>query len=258
MKAFQFITMTLLGVKLFLRSDELLDLRLFPDADDGNGAVENTINWPLCKISPGGAVEFLAFNIKGKTDHSIKTLMVGLHDKVPELCPVRHLLAWIYISKIRGGYLFPPDKKLKDGKFPDGFFGKTMSRGRYHALYKQYCESYLDPVRLKTCHFGTHSNRKTGYLFAVWGDAPDSELKEAARHEGIVDMNKYKADSPTLKLILPPESRRFVESWRAMRINSTSVVASQMNHHTGFARTLDILKVWYYYFTSVSLTLEHL
>lgn len=65
-------------------------------------------------------VEGLAVKIKGKSDKKWKTLMIWA-DQHPQLCPIRHLLVYIFVAKIKSGNLFPSYNELRhppdDGDF---------------------------------------------------------------------------------------------------------------------------------------------
>lgn len=104
-----FYVMTLVGCKLFLRNSELTDLKF--SSEDGI----NAINWELTSFSPSGELVGLAFNIKGKTDNQPVPLTLWSDDTVPELCPIRHLLAFIYLADLSDGYIFPSKAALSRG-----------------------------------------------------------------------------------------------------------------------------------------------
>ena len=87
--------MILIGVKCFLRYDDLIDMTLECFHTDLSVVLEN------------GFVESLAFTFIGKSDKKPVTLTLWADDVIPHFCPVRSLLAYIYASKIKGGYLFP-------------------------------------------------------------------------------------------------------------------------------------------------------
>ena len=67
--------------------------------------------------------------------------------------------------------------------------------------------------------FGTHTNRKTGYLFAVWGGGSDSDIMMAARHKTISNAIKYKRDAQYLLHLAMSHDVNFgaiVSKWRSI------------------------------------------
>jgi hypothetical protein len=61
-----------------------------------------------------GEVVSLVIKIMGKTDADIVYLKLSRDLKNSELCPVLHLLAYIYLIGYKGGHLFPTDQELKN------------------------------------------------------------------------------------------------------------------------------------------------
>lgn len=78
--------MTLIGIRLFLREEELADLQVSLFQKD------------LCIISEKGVVEGLAVVVHGKSDVVPVTLMLWSDYENPAFCPVLHLLAFIFLS----------------------------------------------------------------------------------------------------------------------------------------------------------------
>ncbi|KAF0712480.1 hypothetical protein As57867_004805, partial [Aphanomyces stellatus] len=174
---YQLFVMVLLSVKLFLRSDEVVRIRLSDFSKD------------LAIISDGGVVEALAVSVKGKTDVKPVTLMLWSDDVLPQLCPIRHLLILIKASGIKNeGYIFP-GTDIDIGCLDGHFFSET-----YHTRFKSVCEKLID----RDGPFGTHSCRKTAYLFAVWGGGSDGDMMLSARHKQLGQAMKYKRDAAFL------------------------------------------------------------
>jgi hypothetical protein len=98
---FQFYTMLLISCRLFLRESEVANMQ-FSD-----------INPDITTVKQGGRVEGISIRIKGKSDQHPVTLTMWNDDDFPQFCPVRHLLAWIAISKITDGYFFPTKERLQ-------------------------------------------------------------------------------------------------------------------------------------------------
>ena len=95
--------MILFHIQLFLRSAEGCFFQ-FSDFVYGLTSVDSETNH----------VSAIGVRIKGKTDESSKLFMIWRNDKVPELCLVRHLLAWVHFLGTDSGYLFP-DKSGDSG-----------------------------------------------------------------------------------------------------------------------------------------------
>ena len=57
-------------------------------------------------------INALAFKVLGKADPTWVNLKIWADDVYPELCPVRPLLVYMYLIRIKGGYLFPTAAEL--------------------------------------------------------------------------------------------------------------------------------------------------
>jgi hypothetical protein len=98
MFSFQLWTQLLLGATHFLRSElELCNIQ-----------IESFIP-SMTKKSSDGTVLSLAIKIWGKTDKKWHVQIIWRNDAIPELCPLRHILAWVAISGIESGYIFRGD-----------------------------------------------------------------------------------------------------------------------------------------------------
>jgi hypothetical protein len=84
-------TMTLVACILFLREDEVASLAF------------ESINYDLCIVNDNRTVEGVSLKVQGKSDPVPVTLMLWANDNVPELCPVRHLLCFLYLTGITEG-----------------------------------------------------------------------------------------------------------------------------------------------------------
>ncbi|KAI3655213.1 hypothetical protein MP638_001555, partial [Amoeboaphelidium occidentale] len=177
--------MTVIGIRLALREDELCDLKL----NDPRGI--NCINWDLTTISPGGLPSGIGFNIKGKTDATIVRLQLWAADDVPSSCPVRHLLAWLFLTGIRSGYLFPSYKSLINLRQNVYNVPEKISNATYMDRYKHFAGKHIT----REAKIGTHSNRKTYYFEGIFSKAEQTALTAGARHKSLVNAGKYRQDS---------------------------------------------------------------
>ncbi|MGH7974033.1 MAG: hypothetical protein ACREBR_00805, partial [bacterium] len=97
---FQTYVMVLVSTKLFLRANEVINLRI------------EDILLPYSNTRLDGATISLLVKVKGKSDKCNVSLMLWADDRIPKMCPVRHLLAYCYLIGIKGGYIFPGDSSL--------------------------------------------------------------------------------------------------------------------------------------------------
>jgi hypothetical protein len=102
------------------------------------------------------------------------------------------------LSQIQDGYFFPSYNFLNTTIINDaswnGFCGEPISYSDVLASWKNLCSTMLEWVG----RFGSHSGRKTGYLFGVWGGAQDTDLMLSAQHKTIKNAMIYKHDTAFL------------------------------------------------------------
>jgi hypothetical protein len=125
-------------------------------------------------------------------------LTIHRDDDNPLFCPIRHLLAWIYVSKIKGGYLFPDNSELERLLLPnnDDFVVRTpISYITFQKKFKAACYKLLS--RDKST-FGSHTCQKTFYLFGIWQKAPIEILMRDARHATLKNAQTYAKDAHKL------------------------------------------------------------
>ncbi|MGH7974457.1 MAG: hypothetical protein ACREBR_02930, partial [bacterium] len=134
-------------------------------------------------------------DVKGKTDSRTVSLMLWADRKIPKLCPVRHLLAYCYAIQIKGGFLFPGEQSLMNSE--DGIYTVPVNNGVYLRRFQDTCKRLFETETRKG-PWGTHTCRKTGYLFAIWDDAPEGGLLAGARHRNLEIARRYKRDARLL------------------------------------------------------------
>lgn len=132
--------------------------------------------------------------IKGKNDVKAVPLKLIFQDVVPEFCPCRLLLIWIWFMDLRGdGFLFPTKAEL------NSLLDQKISKGGTSFTSKMHYDVLLYDVKKKMSlicnrnfqplgdvwqrNFGTHIFRKTFYLFGKLGGGLHHDLKESARHK---------------------------------------------------------------------------
>ena len=127
----------------------------------------------------------IAVRIKGKSDKKAVVLCIWRDNEVPELCLLRHLLAYVHLVNIKEFELLFPNLNKPNEPVPYSTFNDRLKR-----LFAK--------VTGRHGPWGTHSLRKTAYLLASWCGASDLELMAAARHKCHDVSLRYKNDSLTL------------------------------------------------------------
>jgi len=161
---------------------------------------------PQLFIEKDGRLEALAMKVKGKRDSSWKYFWIWADHDCPDLCPVRHLLVYLYLTGHQGGYLFPTVAEIKE-KPADGIFMTAESYQHFRRWYRTLVDEVLS-MRTNAFKIGLHMFRKAGYLFRLWairdwkrGDLAWASLKKDARHEKDEDAEKYAKDAAGLRHI---------------------------------------------------------
>lgn len=127
--------------------------------------------------------------------------MIWADHEHPQLCPIRHLLVYVFVAKIKSGNLFPSYDELRHPP-DDGDFKTYLP---YQGRYKQLCHQLFK----RKGPFGTYSNRKSGYLFSVWADAELADIMRDVRHSTIANSQKYKKDAAYLRELLLTNNLQF-------------------------------------------------
>ena len=165
----QLVVLILMGIKMYLRSKELLDL------SDKNVVEE------LFLVKKNGVCA-LAFKVNGKSDQEWIHMYLRVDKSHPHFCPVWHLLVYLDAIGWKGGFLFPNAAELKDPP-KDGIFKTQMQYPTLHLKFKNLF--YGAPLKRDSerSRLGCHSLRKTGYLFAIFGGGNVLHIMKEARHK---------------------------------------------------------------------------
>jgi hypothetical protein len=154
--------MILVGTFLFLRSNELLALKLKDFTKEGCFIKRNSVRTLCVKLAPG----------KSETKHMYFKLFRC--DEMPQFCPVRILLFYVDLAGLdcQEGFLFPSKEHLiavlrgemlhKDAH-PMSYENWRME---IKSLIKACCPELLERLWSRV---GTHILRYCGYTFATWG-----------------------------------------------------------------------------------------
>lgn len=260
----------LVGITYFLRSDEVLSLQVedFIDSyypkgkaaglpEEGKDALTN------CQVFRYNSLRSFAFEVQGKTDKCPQRFAVFPNDVYPEFCVKRTLLWYIKTFNIQSGYLFPSFAQLDDcyrNGIPVQCHTQPLSYDSFNSTLKKLIVGVLGKDK-KLFTVGSHTLRKTGYLFAVWGyyegqsnpqvDMPPLALAEIsvnARHQSVKHAATYQRDAATLFRLSKEE--------RNHRQNQVgpyqSTVLFPGSHGTGvtpstpYQKPLPLLAQWYY------------
>ena len=243
----QIYVMILLGIKLFLRADELLSLKL-----------EDIVPRHCIIDGDTKCVSALCFRIKGKTDVSAAELMLFADDEYPEFCPVRHLLVYLHLLNFKGGYLFPTEKEYTTSSSKT--FAGHMEYSSWLSIMKNLMTKVLHrDEKTQSVSVGTHTLRKTGYLFAIWGviskqtnhDVAQlnlADIMKGARHKSLNNAQTYSKDCGTLwECVLreKKESLHAVSKWRPIHVEQTASMNAIITDSVRWQKPIDQLSAWY-------------
>lgn len=237
LEGLQTYCMMILGVKLFLRADELIKIRICDFKKE------------YATIHPN-SIKSLCIGIQGKTDEEEVTLMIYRDDKNPEFCALRHLLVYVKKARITSGCLFPSWPKLKKA-VQRSETAPVSFADNDHVTYDDWLKrmkavvgTVFTEAEKKEFTIGTHTLRKTAYLFACWGimvivklDRDGSgnlqmpaavlvNLLLSARHRSVSSSATYIAD--TGALFEMSQIERFQHEQRVSRWQSIFVRATPL------------------------------
>jgi hypothetical protein len=120
-----------------------------------------------------------------------------MDDECPDLCPVRHLLVYLYFSGIVGGYIFPTESILKEDctREQTKSCSKHLSYSTLSKIFVRMAKEVLTAGSTVHLKLGLHTLRKTAYRFAIWGNGIWSVIKNDARHIMDADAFRYAGDA---------------------------------------------------------------
>lgn len=147
-------SMIILGCRLFLRIDEVLQLEV-------DSFVKELF------VVKGDRIVALCVKIKGKRDLDTKHLMVYDDPLYPDLSPVRPFLFFIAASGRRSGYIFTTLSQIRQSDGSKPYEYRNILRD-IRNLTESSIYSGLT-FEGKKRFVGTHCLRKTAFLLAYWG-----------------------------------------------------------------------------------------
>jgi hypothetical protein len=165
-------------------------------------------------------IDALAITVNGKADNEWVPLKLHADHVYPDLCPVRPLLVYIHLLGIKGGYLFPTASEVKNPP-TDGVYKTTVCYGQFLQQFKKLCLAVL-PAR-PDFKIGAQVFRKTFYCLAIFGEAPEYDLKESARHKSVECSLVYRKASQVLynQHRNNPHPSNNVSKWKATKIDGS-------------------------------------
>ena len=251
-------TMIIVGIKLFMRIDEVCTMTVEKFKTDHFAVTEMN-------------VEGLCTMIKGKREGRPLPFMLWDDKDCPEFSSCKAVLIWMYISGIKSGPLFPSEdqylKLQRVGDIPmECFLYKTFLSKLQWLIINILKEDPKSPTMLNLI-LGTHILRKTAFLFAFWGfvltnritatadklvmNAMDAaNILLSARHKNISSTATYIGDSGTLKALLdridPKDTMsNRVGEWEPIHIKSSHQFANANMRSNQYIKPLPELAKWY-------------
>ena len=168
-------------------------------------------------------IDALAIKVKGKCDKTWIPFKLHADHMHTDLCPLRPLLVYMHILGIKGGFLFPTEEEIKNPP-QDRIYKTVVCYQKFLLDFKKKCLAVLDLDQRPDFKIGVHVFRKTFYLLGVFGDAPEMELKESARHKSMDSSFCYR--QAALVLYQQHKNRPIpscnVSKWKAIKIDSRS------------------------------------
>ncbi len=154
----------------------------------------------------------LCHKVKGKWDGNKWTyLYLYRNDEYPELCPVRHLLVYLHAIGWKGGFIFPTTYELHNPP-EDGVY---LTQIADDDLYRRVNILWIEVLKKGDKRLGFHTFRKTGYLWAMIGNAHVESAMQAARHKTFTAAKEYilGAKSLGVHIRLSGDTRNMCGEW---------------------------------------------
>jgi hypothetical protein len=228
----------------------LLCIKLFLRFDEGDNVDMDHFMEKLHAVSSMHRIDGLCVKIKGKCDTSWNYMHLWVDDEYPEFCVPRHLLIYLFVSGIKRGSLFPNHKELNAcaGGLLSGGICKTklgydtvrvglLEVTKNIVKYRESITDKTDPLHKAPTRVGTHTGRKTAYLFGTFGGGSLGDLMEAARHKTYDNAMRYASACRALhnlhkKQPIGSSSENEVGLWQSPFIGKDSVLAQAVNRNS--------------------------
>jgi hypothetical protein len=167
-------------------------------------------------------IDALAVKVYGKCDTDWVMLKLHADHVYPDLCPVRPLLIYMHLLGIKGGFLFPTADEIKTPPPPvDGIYTTKVEYKLFLPKFKNICYEVLPPR--PDFKIGAQVFRKSFYCLAIFGDAPEMDLKESARHKSVDCSLVYRKAAQTLYIQHQnnPHISNNVSKWKSIMIQGS-------------------------------------
>lgn len=244
-------TMICVGVKLFLRIDELILMTVEDFKTDYFVVTKDN-------------VEGLCVKIQGKKETTALPFMMWDDKDCPDFSPTKAILAWIAYSGIKSGPIFPTKEQLEAGVAePTDHYSYESFLQQMKFLCIHILKEDLESDQMKNLLIGTHMLRKSAFLMAYWGfilsgrTASENKLNamdeanilQSARHKNISSTATYLSDSGTLKELLDrtdaKNARHKVGVWKPIHMKTLHQFAALNVKSNQFIQPLFQLSKWW-------------
>jgi hypothetical protein len=147
----------IMGIKLFLRVDKVLELMYEQFLKD------------YFNIKQNNSIEALLAEIQGKCNKVKKHFAVWDGKECPEFSPVMAILIWLAVSGIRCGKLFPCAMQLQQGLVtPSKAYQYKLMLDKMKYLVVHVLKKDMKSKWMKNLIIGTQMLRKTDFIIAYW------------------------------------------------------------------------------------------
>ncbi|KAJ3270164.1 hypothetical protein HDV01_000499 [Terramyces sp. JEL0728] len=202
---YQVWVIVLLAVRLFLRVEELVYNTLTASP---SGLMIESID-PLLTVYKDGKIKgecelIVALGIIVDYHGKKSTLVLWADHECPMLCPVLHLQAYLYCTKIKSGFLFPSLAELNQPP-SDGKFVTILKVGDLVDTIVNAVHEFSPDFE-----FGLETFVKSGYANATWGGAQLEKIMKSARHTDMETAMRFQGDAE-LQLMLVKNQGKSVE-----------------------------------------------
>jgi hypothetical protein len=203
----------------------IVSIRCFLRFDDFNTLKVESMQEGLHVVTSEG-IKALCVLVQGKCDPRPVYLYLWCDEENPEFCPVRHLLLYLYITGISDGHLFPDLKK----PFGPGVASTPLKYQKVQDAFKKIMLTVAPAFSEK---FGTHTARKTSYLFAVWGLGSEADIMLSARHVSSDHAKRYRESAELLRLVKDNHEdisgEMEVSKWKSIFLSSAGMNIAEVN-----------------------------
>jgi hypothetical protein len=241
-------TIMLVGIKGFLRTDEVLNLKVEDLPQEYFAVTQNN-------------VEGLCMTVQGKTDQEKQYLAIWDDKECTDLSPSRALLIWLAVTGITSGKLFPSAAEVESGtKSPVGSLGYDVFLKEIKDLCTGVLKKSADSPAMKHMIIGTHMLRKTGYLLAYWGvnlkkgttettPMDQASILLSARHKDTRSCVTYLSDAGTMLAlcdkIRSDDVNQRVGAWQPIHIKTHDAFAALNVPSKKYIKGATDLADWY-------------